>query len=456
MYHTDSKREMYTILMRILWPILITQILLYSMNMIDTMMSGRASVDDLAGVAIGSSFWAPVSTGINGILLAVTAIVANLMGADEKEKVNKTVTQAMYIAMAIAVIILISGVFFLDDLLDIMDLEPAVHHIAYHYLAGLSTGIIPLFLFSVLRNFIDAQGLTRISLYVISMSLPLNVFFNYSLIFGNFGFPELGGIGAGYATAITYWLIFFIAVFMTFKVEVLAAFKLFRKMAVPSPEVMLHHLKIGVPIGVLLFVETSIFSLMTLLIGIMFTTDIIAANQIVLNFTTMLFMLPLSISMAMTIVIGFSAGGGRFRDARRYKMMGLATSLALISATSLLLFTFREQISYFYTDDPAVVTIASPLFLFAIIYQVSDALQALYQGVLRGYKDVIIPSFIAVISYWLIGLAAGYLLAAYTALEVYGFWIGISLGLTCAAAGFFMRLRAIEKINMFGGAENAQ
>lgn len=206
---------MYTILMRILWPILITQILLYSMNMIDTMMSGRASVDDLAGVAIGSSFWAPVSTGINGILLAVTAIVANLMGADEKEKVNNTVTQAMYIAMAIAVIILISGVFFLDDLLDIMDLEPAVHHIAYHYLAGLSTGIIPLFLFSVLRNFIDAQGLTRISLYVISMSLPLNVFFNYSLIFGNFGFPELGGIGAGYATAITYWLIFFIAVFMT-------------------------------------------------------------------------------------------------------------------------------------------------------------------------------------------------------------------------------------------------
>ncbi|KKK33477.1 multidrug transporter MatE [Salinicoccus sediminis] len=456
MYHTDSKREMYAILMRILWPILITQILLYSMNMIDTMMSGRASVEDLAGVAIGSSFWAPVSTGINGILLAVTAIVANLMGADEKEKVHNTVTQAMYIAVAIAVIVLLSGLFFLDDLLRMMDLAADVHDISYHYLIGLSTGIIPLFLFSVLRNFIDAQGLTRVSLYVISMSLPLNVFFNYSLIFGNFGFPELGGIGAGYATAITYWLIFFIAVFMTFKVEMLAAFKLFRRMAVPSPEVMIHHLKIGIPIGVLLFVETSIFSLMTLLIGIMFTTDIIAANQIVLNFTTMLFMLPLSISMAMTIVIGFSAGGGRFHDARRYKMMGLATSLALISASSLLLYIFREQISYFYTDDPAVVAIASPLFLFAIIYQVSDALQALFQGVLRGYKDVLIPSVIAVISYWLVGLTAGYLLAAYTALEVYGFWIGISLGLTCAAAGFFMRLFTIEKRNMFGPGENAQ
>ncbi len=127
----------------ILWPIMITQVLLYSMNLIDTMMSGRAGVEDLAGVAIGSSFWAPVSTGINGILLAVTAIV---------------------------------------------------HHIAYHYLVGLATGILPLFMFSVLRNFIDAQGFTRISLYVITTSLPLNIFFNYTLIFGNFGFPELGDV----------------------------------------------------------------------------------------------------------------------------------------------------------------------------------------------------------------------------------------------------------------------
>lgn len=449
MYHTDSKKEMYAQLMRILWPILMTQIMLYSMNMIDTMMSGRASVDDLAGVAIGSSFWAPVSTGINGILLAVTAIVANLIGAGEKEKVNKTVTQAMYIALSIAVLVLVFGFFLLDDLLGVMNLKRDVHYIAYHYLAGLSTGIIPLFLFSVLRNFIDGQGLTRISLYIITLSLPLNILFNYSLIFGNFGFPELGGIGAGYATSVTYWLIFFIAVFMSFKVEVLASFRLFRKITGPSLSVMSHHLKIGVPIGILLFVETSIFSLMTLLIGIMFTTEIIAANQIVLNFTTMLFMMPLSISMAMTIVIGFSAGGGRFEDAGRYKIMGLMTSLALISVTSILLLVFRERISYLYTDDPAVVAIAVPLFLFAIIYQVSDALQALFQGVLRGYKDVTIPSVIAVFSYWFVGLTTGYLLAAYTSLEVYGFWIGISLGLTSAAAGFFIRLRFIEKRNMF-------
>ena len=107
--------------------------------------------------------------------------------------------------------------------------------------------------------------------------------------------------------------------------------------------------------------------------------------------------------------------------------MGLLTSLVLIFVTSVLLFIFREQISYFYTNDPAVVAIAVPLFLFAIIYQVSDAMQALFQGILWGYKDVTIPSLIAVFSYWFIGLSTGYLQAAYTSLEVYGFWICISL-----------------------------
>lgn len=196
--------------------------------------------------------------------------------------------------------------------------------------------------------------------------------------------------------------------------------------------------------------------MMTLFIGVMFTTNIIAANQVVLNFTTMLFMLPLSISMAMTIVIGFSAGGGRHEDARRYKMMGVISSLGLVSVASTILYFFREPISYLYTDDPEVVAVTMPLFLFAIVYQFSDALQATFQGILRGYKDVILPSVIAIVSYWLIGMLAGYLLASRTVLEVYGFWVGISIGLTSAAVGFYIRLKHIENKNMFNSSQNAQ
>jgi MATE family multidrug resistance protein len=456
MYHTDSKREMYKQFIRILWPIMITQVLLYSMNLIDTMMSGRAGVEDLAGVAIGSSFWAPVSTGINGILLAVTAIIAQLLGAGQKDAVRHNVQQAIYIAAALTVLILLLGIFFLDDLLNVMGLENSVHHIAYHYLVGLATGILPLFMFSVLRNFIDAQGYTRISLYVITTSLPLNIFFNYTLIFGNFGFPELGGIGAGYATAITYWLMFLLISLMVLRVAPLKAFYIFRGWSRPLLHTLRHHLAVGVPIGVLIFVETSIFSMMTLLVGVMFATNVIAANQVVLNFTTMLFMLPLSISMAMTIVIGFSAGGGRHEDARRYKMMGIISSLGLVGIASIFLYFFREPISYLYTDDPEVVAVTMPLFFFAIIYQFSDALQATFQGILRGYKDVVLPSMIAIVSYWLIGMVSGYLLASRTELGVYGFWIGISIGLTSAAIGFYIRLKYIEHKNMFKVPQSAQ
>ena len=456
MYHTDSMREMYKQFIRILWPIMITQVLLYSMNLIDTMMSGRAGVDDLAGVAIGSSFWAPVSTGINGILLAVTAIVAQLLGAGQKEAVRHNVQQAIYVAVVLTAIILLIGVFFLNDVLDIMGLEASVHQISYYYLVALSTGALPLFFFGVLRNFVDAQGLTRISLYVITTSLPLNIFFNYALIFGNFGFPELGGVGAGFATSITYWLMFLLMILMVMKVTPLKGFNIFRGWSRPSAVTIWHHLAVGVPIGVLIFVETSIFSMMTLFIGVMFTTNIIAANQVVLNFTTMLFMLPLSISMAMTIVIGFSAGGGRHEDARRYKMMGIISSLGLVSVASTILYFFREPISYLYTDDPEVVAVTMPLFLFAIIYQFSDALQATFQGILRGYKDVVLPSVIAIVSYWLIGMLSGYLLASRTVLEVYGFWVGISIGLTSAAVGFYIRLKHIENKNMFNASQNAQ
>ncbi len=445
MYHTESKREMWRQFITILWPILMTQVLLYSMNLVDTMMSGRAGVADLAGVAIGSSFWAPVSTGINGVLLAVTAIVAQLLGAGLKDEVNHTVNQAMYIAGALTVSVAVLGFFFLDDLLVLMSLDASVHDIAYKYLAALSTGILPLFLFSVLRNFIDAQGLTRISLYVIATSLPLNVFFNYAFIFGKFGLPALGGVGAGVATAITYWLILFIAAGMVLKVEKLKDFQVLKRFTLPDFSVIGHHLAVGIPIGILIFVETSIFSMMTLLIGIMFTTEIIAANQIVLNFTTMLFMLPLSISMSMTIVVGFSAGGGRFEEAKLYRTMGVASSLGLVGVASIILYLFREPISYLYTRNPDVVMITMPLFLFAIVYQFSDALQAAFQGILRGYKDVVWPSIIAIVSYWFIGMTTGYVLAAYSAFEFYGLWIGIIAGLTCAAIGFYIRLRLIEK-----------
>ncbi len=140
-----------------------------------------------------------------------------------------------------------------------MDLEENVQHIAFHYLAGLSIGIIPLFLSNVIRNFFDGQGFTRITMIITVLAVPFNVLLNYSLIFGNFGMPKLGGIGAGYATGITFWIILIISIIMTFRIEAVKKYKLFVQWVKPSFKAWKEQLSIGIPIGLSIFFEASIF-----------------------------------------------------------------------------------------------------------------------------------------------------------------------------------------------------
>ncbi|MGJ9383712.1 MATE family efflux transporter [Salipaludibacillus sp. CF4.18] len=445
MKHVETRKEKLQLFIRILWPIMITQVGMFAMNLVDTIMSGRVGTDDLAGVAIGSSLWMPIFTGINGILLAVTTIVAQLIGSGRRDRISETVTQGLYLSMVLAFLVVISGIFLLEPILSIMNLTEAVNHISFHYLIGLSFGIVPLFLASVLRNFFDGQGFTRITMIIILLAVPFNVFLNYGFIFGNFGLPALGGIGAGYATAVTYWIILVFSIWMTFKVSAIKHYKIFVKWMKPSWTTWKEQLSIGIPIGLSIFFEASIFSVVTLLMGILFTTVTIAAHQIALSFTSLIFMIPLSISMALTIVVGFSVGGGKLEAAKQYGRLGVLGGIGFLAVGAVFLYFFREQIAYIYTEDREVVLMAGQFFIIAIIYQLSDAAQASLQGVLRGYKDVKIPFIIAFTSYWIIGIPAGYYLAAYTRLEPFGLWVGITLGLTFAAIGFQIRLQIVQR-----------
>src|SRR5690554_4019102 len=158
MYHAETLKDKFLLFLKILWPIMVTQISLALMNLVDTIMAGQVGTEDLAGVAIGTSLWSPVFTGMNGIILAVTPIVAHYLGKNENNKIHFTVTQAIYLAVITAVLIISVGGIFLSPILNYMDLEPNVRHIALNYLIGLSIGIIPLFVSNVLRNFYDAQG----------------------------------------------------------------------------------------------------------------------------------------------------------------------------------------------------------------------------------------------------------------------------------------------------------
>ncbi|WP_041917259.1 MATE family efflux transporter [Desulfitobacterium dehalogenans] len=426
----------------ILLPILISQVALFSMSFFDTVMSGQASSVDLAGVAIGASLWAPVSTGLGGILIAITPIVGHLLGAKRKNDVPFNVLQGIYLALAIAFLVILAGSMSLEGLLSLMNLEPQVRSIARGFLTAIAFGVPPYFVYQVLRGFIDALGYTRITMLITLLSLPVNICLNYVLIFGKFGFPAFGGIGAGIATSIAYYCLMLIALLIIHRHPYFKEFAIFKRLHPLSWKTWLNQLKIGIPIGFSIFFETGMFCAVTLLMS-RFNTITIAAHQGAMNFASMIYMIPLSFSMALTILVGFEVGARRYHDAKQYSLIGLGFSFSIALLTALLLFLFKEQVAGLYSKEWDVILLAKQFLIYAIFFQFSDALATPIQGILRGYKDVNLPFITSLISYWFIALPIGYFLAAYTSFGAFGFWIGLIIGITTNACCLLLRLRYI-------------
>lgn len=444
MYETSKLKNKIKVFTTLLIPILVTQIGLFLMNFFDTVMSGRAGAEDLAGVAIGSSLWVPIFTGVNGAMLAITPIIAHLIGANDKNEIKKKVQQGIYLAIILAIIVFIIGAIALDPILQFMDLDPQVSYIARYYLITLILGIIPLFIFNTLRSYIDALGQTRISMVIILISLPINIILNYIFIFGKLGLPAYGGIGSGIATALTYWLVCGVAITLIYTLKPFKEHKIFTMWAKPSISAWLEQLKIGIPIGLAVFFETSIFSAVTLFMSV-YSTYTIAAHQAAMNFSTLLYMIPLSVSMALTIAVGFEVGAKRLDDARSYTYIGLAGGVLAAVFAGLVLYIFNGFVAGLYNTEPDVINLTKDFIIFAIFFQLADAFGAPIQGALRGYKDVNLTLVIALVSYWIIGLPTGWLLANYTSLEPFGYWVGLIIGLSSGAIALFARLLYIQK-----------
>ncbi|WP_394187925.1 MATE family efflux transporter [Paenisporosarcina quisquiliarum] len=444
MHETTQMKEKWALLIKIVFPILITQVSLYLVSFFDILMTSRYGSEDLAGVAVGSSFWVPIYTGLAGILLATTPLVAHLVGAKKKNEVKTIVQQGLFLSLALSIVVIIILLFSINPLLNVMDLEARVHDVAKSYLTAMLIGIIPLFAYTVIRSYMDALGKTRITMIISLLSAPINICFNYLLIFGAFGFPELGGAGAGYASAITYWLIFFIAVFIAHRLEPFKEYELFKNWTTAQFSKWLEISKIGIPIGLSIFAETSIFSAVTLMMAT-YSTAVISAHQIALNFTSLLYMVPLSISIGATVLVGYEVGAKRLHDARTYSWLSVGTAIIFSFFSACVLFFFREQIASLYTTDKEVIKLTIHFFIFAALFQLSDAIQAPVQGSLRGYKDVNVTFIMAIISYWVIGLPVGYLLSKFTEFGPFGYWIGLIVGLTAGAITLSYRLIRIQR-----------
>lgn len=444
MYETTHLKDKWFLMFKIVSPILVTQVALYLITFFDILMSSRYGSKDLAGVAIGSSLWVPIYTGLAGILIAVTPIVDQLVGAKKKDEVRLVVQQGLFLSLALSIVITIAIFFAIDPILQMMTLENRVGNIAKSYLIAMTIGIVPLFAYTVLRSYMDALGQTRVTMIITLLSAPINVCFNYLLIFGKFGFPELGGAGAGYASAITYWLILLITIFISHRHKPFQQYELFKNWTRVNFSKWRDISIIGIPIGLSIFAETSIFSAVTLMMST-YSTAVISAHQIALNFTSLLYMVPLSISFGATVLVGYEVGAKRFKDARTYSWLSVSSAVLFSFFSACILFFFREQIAGIYTTDETVIQLTIQFFLYAALFQLSDAIQAPVQGSLRGYKDVNVTFIMAIISYWIIGLPVGYLLSKYTEFGPFGYWIGLIVGLTAGAMTLSYRLIRIQR-----------
>ena len=266
---------------------------------------------------------------------------------------------------------------------------------------------------------------------------------NYIFIYGKFGVPEMGGEGCGWATAISLWAsVIGMAVYVYAK-PAYHQCAMFTQFNWPQLSTQLNILKVGLPIGFSIFIEATMFAIVALLLAPL-GADIVAAHQLVLNFASLCFMIPLSIGMALTIRVGHGIGGNLPDQVKRSVLVGFGLALGLSSLTCLVLLMLPVTLSNIYTTDPVVVDIAVSLFVFAALFQISDAFQISANGALRGFKDTAKPLLLIFISYWLIGLPLGYTLAMtdmiYPAMGAAGFWIGIIFGLSVAAVLLSLRL----------------
>ena len=417
-------------------PLILSQLAQMSMSFVDTLMVGRLGSQQLAGVAVGGAvFYAAILISL-GILMAVSPMVSQGYGAGDRHAVGRAVRQGLWLATILAiptVWVMWNG----GWLLSWMGQEEATVLLAEEYLRAIAWGVAPLLWFGVLRYFVEGLSRPRVVMIIAMAAMVLNIGANYVLMYGKLDFPALGLAGCGWASTVVFWSMFLALAGFIGGSRELGGYGIFSHLGKPAWHYFSEIFRIGWPIGIMQGTEVGLFSATAILMGL-FGTTVLAAHQITLQCAAYAFMIPLGLSLAVSVRVGQAIGRRDFLGARRagYVGMGLGAGVMIVSATCFWLFP-RVIISAFLdiesgiNDD--VVSQAVVLLSLAAVFQVFDGIQVTAAGALRGLKDTRTPMIVGVVAYWLVGLGSGYLLGFRLGWEGVGLWWGLVLGLTTAA-----------------------
>ena len=432
-------------------PVVVGMVASFSMNFVDTLMAGRLPEKEiaLAGIATGGAIWSAMLMFILGLLMALQPVVAQVDGAGNRSEGGAAARQGMWIALAVSVpfvLFLRSG----GPMLQWMAVGADIVPTAIEYMDALSWGAPGICLLLTLRFFSEGSGYTRPTMYMGLLGIVLNVPLNYVLMFGKLGLPALGAEGCGVATSIVIWaqllmMFFYVRWHAHFK-----EFELFKRWDWPQWAEISKLLKIGLPIGTGIFVEGSLFIGAALLIARLGALPA-SAHLIAINYSALMFMIPLGLASAVTTRVGNALGRGEPEAARYAGLIGLLIVLFTQTLSAASMIIIPEFIVSIYTNDPAITSIAVGLLFYSAIFQYADGIQICAAGALRGLKDTVVPMFINMVSYLLVGLSVGYYLTFNKAMGPAGMWIGMIVGLSFGAVlllgRFLSKSRQLTRVN---------
>ncbi len=416
------------------------------MGVSDSIMAGRYSAVDMAAVAIGVAVTFPILIFLQGLCLALSPQVARLNGAKQHHHISNWVFQCFYISVSVG-FLCIGAKWILPRVFELLSMDYEMQLIATDYVRYILLAAPAFAVYQCLRNYCEGMSLTRPTMMIMFAGLLVNIPANYIFIYGAFGVPEMGGAGCGLATMLVIFTMALATFLYTYFAPSLQYIKLYQSFPKPCFKSIVDLTRHGLPISFTLLAEVTLFASIALLLS-PYGANVVAAHQIALNFSSLIFQIPLSIGLAVAIRIGFCIGKNEPLNAPVAYNAGLLIAASTVAFTATITIVGATTIASLYTTESAVIEMAAVLLLFAAVFQFSDAIQVVGANALRGYKDNKAMLLISLFSYWGIGFPAALILGLTdwiaTGLTARGFWIGFIIGLTCAAIMMTARVRYIQ------------
>lgn len=412
-------------------PIIAAQLLQVGMGVVDTVMAGRIDALSIAAIALGASIWFSVMLFGVGIMLALTPIISQHIGANNHPLIREELRQGLWLSLFTG-IFLIFIINLVASIMPVLGIKQAIIPAANDYILWISWSLPFSLLYLVPRSFNDANSNTMPMLWIQIILLPINILGNYVLMYGNFGFPAMGASGAALSTGLAQ-MIGCLAMFAyTLWTPKYREYDLRKRMTPPDWQHILRTLKLGMPIAIALGMESGLFTATALLMG-RFGVEAAAGHQIAINLASLTFMIPLGLSMALTVRAAQAIGAGQMLQAKKRGQLGIIICGCLAMISALCFWLFGSWLASLYTDDQAVIIIASQLLLMAALFQIVEGFHIGAVGVLRGYKDTTVPMIVAIFCYWVIGIGTAIWFGVIGTMGPVGLWLGLVMGLSTAA-----------------------